>query len=318
MDNFETWTKAAAPGGGANGALVFFYAPWCGHCKALKPDYVKVSEAIADLGNEHKMAAIDCDVNKGICSTFGVSSFPTLKYFKDGEQQTFDGDRSQRKLKQWMMRLDDPEWSDELPPFANKPEWGPGDASGRVVFLSDDYFDDYRANQEDDRMLAFFYAPWCGHCKAAKPKFAASSQAFRTGRFVAVDCTIEKDTCEKYGVTGYPTIKWLDGEEVAAYDGARDERGFTDFVTEQTGEEAENVQGMGGAIGADEYSGAAEDGEDFTTKVKAFYQEHQPDKLEDDDFLQRTAKTWGGTAALRAEFWAIVNRKYKKAVKEEL
>ena len=37
-----------------------------------------------------------------------------------------------------------------------------------------------------------------------------------------VDCTANTNTCNKYGVSGYPTLKiFRDGEEAGAYDGPR-------------------------------------------------------------------------------------------------
>eukprot|EP01010_Urceolus_cornutus_P005035 NODE_849_length_1284_cov_366.484211_g646_i0.p2 GENE.NODE_849_length_1284_cov_366.484211_g646_i0~~NODE_849_length_1284_cov_366.484211_g646_i0.p2 ORF type:complete len:140 (+),score=42.57 NODE_849_length_1284_cov_366.484211_g646_i0:486-905(+) len=47
-----------------------------------------------------------------------------------------------------------------------------------------------------------------------------------------VDCTVEKELCEKQGVSGYPTIKyWVDGA-VNDYSGGRDLSALQTFVGE--------------------------------------------------------------------------------------
>ena len=55
-----------------------FYAPWCGHCKTLKPAYEKAAESLEGLA---QVAAVNCDdeSNKAFCGSMGVQGFPTLK-----------------------------------------------------------------------------------------------------------------------------------------------------------------------------------------------------------------------------------------------
>ncbi|TGZ82982.1 thioredoxin-domain-containing protein [Ascodesmis nigricans] len=64
-----------------NAAIVEFYAPWCGHCRNLKPIYEKIGKSMKGIG---KVAAIDCDddVNKPLCGQYGIQGFPTLKFFR--------------------------------------------------------------------------------------------------------------------------------------------------------------------------------------------------------------------------------------------
>lgn len=55
----------------------------CGHCKALAPTYEKLGEAFAK-SDDVVIAKVDADGEKSLGSRFGVSGYPTLKYFPKG------------------------------------------------------------------------------------------------------------------------------------------------------------------------------------------------------------------------------------------
>lgn len=73
-------------------AMVKFYAPWCGHCKAIKPIYEGVANRLADRA---LIAEVDCTTEKELCEQFGIKGFPTLRLFKDGVDVTaYNGERN--------------------------------------------------------------------------------------------------------------------------------------------------------------------------------------------------------------------------------
>lgn len=95
-------------------------------------------------------------------------------------------------------------------------------ADSNVISLTKDTFNDFV--KEHDLVLAEFFAPWCGHCKALAPKYeeAATELKGKNIPLVKVDCTEEEELCRSYEVDGYPTLKVFRGADShKPYGGAR-------------------------------------------------------------------------------------------------
>lgn len=108
-----------------------------------------------------------------------------------------------------------------------------------VVVLSSDNFDEIVLDETKD-VLVEFYAPWCGHCKSLAPIYEKVATAFRQEEDVIIanlDADNHKDLAEKYGVSGYPTLKFFPKGNKAGedYDGGRDADDFVNFINEKCG-----------------------------------------------------------------------------------
>jgi protein disulfide-isomerase-like protein len=95
--------------------VVKFYAPWCGHCKALAPTWDKLAKwAYEKYGDKVMVGKVDCTKNEDTCSEHEVKGYPTLKAYLGTTVVPYTKGRDLESLKQWLSSASDKQnWGNE-------------------------------------------------------------------------------------------------------------------------------------------------------------------------------------------------------------
>ena len=90
----DTWDDVTA----GKSVFVKFFAPWCGHCKRMKPAWDSLMQDFEE-SDTILVADVDCiEAGKSLCDKVGVKGFPTIKYGNPDDLQDYKGSRDHEEL----------------------------------------------------------------------------------------------------------------------------------------------------------------------------------------------------------------------------
>ncbi|WKY15028.1 hypothetical protein Q1695_000499 [Nippostrongylus brasiliensis] len=224
--------------------IVEFYAPWCGHCKNLVPEYKKAATALKGIV---RVGAVDMTSHESVGAPYNVRGFPTIKIFGlDKKKPTdFNGARNAQAITAAGI-------AEAQKVVSSRLGGGGGSSGGQekrgggggndVIELTDANFEKLVLNSKDTWLVEFF-APWCGHCKNLEPHWkAAASQLKGKVKLGALDATVHTVMAGKFGIRGFPTIKYFapgsSASDAVDYDGGRT---TSDIVTWASSKALENL-----------------------------------------------------------------------------
>ncbi|KAJ9188857.1 hypothetical protein P3X46_000215 [Hevea brasiliensis] len=82
--------------------MVEFYAPWCGHCQALAPEYAAAATEMK--GEDVVLAKVDATEENELAQEYDVQGFPTVYFFIDGVHKPYPGQRTKDGIVTWIKK----------------------------------------------------------------------------------------------------------------------------------------------------------------------------------------------------------------------
>ncbi|OXB71589.1 UNVERIFIED_CONTAM: hypothetical protein H355_013976 [Colinus virginianus] len=88
--------------------LVKFYAPWCGHCKRMAPEYEKAAALMTEKGSKVVFAEVDATTETAVADKQAIREYPTVKLYHNQRPENYAGDRTAEDIVEWVEMMTGP------------------------------------------------------------------------------------------------------------------------------------------------------------------------------------------------------------------
>lgn len=172
--------------------LIEYFAPWCGPCQRLAPEWQSVGRALSILPFV-KVASVDCEAESALCSSQGIRSYPTIRmYSSDTDSMStfvwYKGQRDSVSILSWVAQF-----------FPRK------------VRNLDPHELQQEAMNDQNLWVVDYFAPWCEHCRILEPQFAIAAQLLKSSvQFGRLNCDRYGSECARAKIRLYPTLMAYD------------------------------------------------------------------------------------------------------------
>ncbi|KAL7677263.1 hypothetical protein ACOME3_003500 [Neoechinorhynchus agilis] len=87
--------------------FVEFFAPWCGHCQRLAPEWKRAASLVAEKTDKARLAAVDATKEHSVTGRYRIQGFPTIKIFGQDNPNVprgdYEGPRSAEGIRDWIV-----------------------------------------------------------------------------------------------------------------------------------------------------------------------------------------------------------------------